>query len=178
MAGGTKRRADIWNSEAPGNTFMTDSNETGPAAVKPCFVICPFGSPESPQRKRSNMLLEYVISPAVRGYGYVVIRADISAEPGVVTIHIIQHLIEDDLLIADITDHNPNVFYELAIRHAIRKPFIQVVHEGEKIPFNIQGIQTVEYDLSDPEKIRKTIEKIKNQIVYYETTGKVSSPGL
>ena len=79
MAGGTKRRADIWNSETPGNTFMTDSNETGPAAVKPCFVICPFGSPESPQRKRSNMLLEYVISPAVRGYGYVVIRADISA---------------------------------------------------------------------------------------------------
>lgn len=144
--------------------------------AKPCFVICPFGPPESQQRKRSNMLLEYVITPAVREHGYAVVRADLSAEPGIVTVHVIQHLIEDALLVADITDHNPNVFYELAIRHSIRKPFIQVIREGDKIPFNIQGVQTVEYDLQDPDKIRRAIEKIRNQITYYETTKRVTSP--
>ena len=154
---------------------MTKKPQTE-AETKLCFVICPFGEPSSKQRKRSDMLLGYVITPAVDDYGYTVIRADLSAEPGVVTIHIIQHLIEDHLLVADITDRNPNVFYELAIRHAIRKPLIQVIQEGEIIPFNIHGVQTIEYDLQDVEKIERTKEKISNHISYYETTGKVTSP--
>lgn len=143
---------------------------------KSCFVICPFGSPESNERKRSDMLLEYLIFPATKDFKYQVSRADLSAQPGIVTVHVIQHLIEDELVIADISDKNPNVFYELAIRHAIRKPYIQLVSINQKIPFNIQEIQTVIYDLTDVKKIKETIDKIKKQIIFYEAGGKVTSP--
>src|SRR5262245_16893228 len=101
-----------------------------------CFVICPFGVPDSASRKRSDMVLEYVITPAVDAFKYSVNRADLAAQPGIVTVHVIQHLIEDNLVIADITERNPNVFYELAIRHAIRKPYVQIVSKDQEIPFN------------------------------------------
>lgn len=143
---------------------------------KQCLVICPFGRPNSDIRKRSDMLLEYVIKKAVEKYGYSVYRADLDAQPGIVTIHVIQHLIEDALVIADITNRNPNVFYELAIRHAIRKPFIQLISEGEEIPFNIQEIQTIKYDVQDIASHKRTIETIEKQIIYYESGGKVTSP--
>jgi hypothetical protein len=145
-------------------------------ADKNCFVICPFGTEDSEERKRSDLLLEYVIKPAVESFDYTVDRADLSMQPGIVTVHVIQHLIEDALVVADITDRNPNVFYELAIRHAIRRPYVQLIATGQKIPFNIQEIQTVVYDLSDVERIKAAIERVKKQIIYYEGGGKVTSP--
>jgi len=51
-----------------------------------------------------------------------VIRADKISEPGIITTQIIGHIVDAELVIADLTDKNPNVFYELAIRHAIRNP--------------------------------------------------------
>jgi len=122
------------------------------------------------------MVLEYVIEPAVADSGMLVTRADLAAQPGIVTVHVIQHLIEDDLVIADITDRNPNVFYELAIRHAIRKPFIQMIESGQTIPFNIQDIQTVIYDVTDVKQIKSAIQMIKKQLIWYSNGGKVTSP--
>jgi hypothetical protein len=144
--------------------------------AKTCFVICPFGAPDSDIRSRSDMVLEYVIKPAVVSAGYEIYRADLAAQPGIVTVHVIQHLIEDDLVVADITDRNPNVFYELAIRHAIRKPYVQIISHGQLLPFNIQEVQTVVYDIADVKGIRAATELIQKQLQYYEAGGKVTSP--
>jgi len=143
---------------------------------KRCFVICPFSNPGSEVRKRSDFVLEFIVKPSVQDLGYEVDRSDMSAKPGIVTVNVIQHLIEDDLVVADITDRNPNVFYELAIRHAIRRPYVQIMSAGQAIPFNIQEIQTVIYDATDVESIKKAIEMIKKQIIYYEGGGSVTSP--
>ena len=62
--------------------------------------------------------------------GYEVTRADKIAESGIINSQIIQRIVEDELLIADLTDMNANVFYELAIRHSIRKPFVQIMQKG------------------------------------------------
>jgi len=145
-------------------------------ADKFCFMICPFGAPGSDVRKRSDLLLEYIVKPSVEDLGYRVERADISAEPGIVTVNVIQHLIEDDLVVADITDRNPNVFYELAIRHAILKPYVQAISTGQVVPFNIQEIQTVVYDLTDVESIKRAIRVINKQVDFYENGGRVTSP--
>jgi hypothetical protein len=61
-----------------------------------------------------------IVAPAAEACGYDTIRADQIAKPGIITSQVIQHLLDDPLVVADLTGWNPNVFYELAIRHAIR----------------------------------------------------------
>ncbi len=129
-------------------------------AQKTCFVIAPIGEAESETRKRSDQILKHVISPAVAECGYEPVRADQISEPGMITSQIIQHIVEDSLVIADLTDRNPNVFYELAIRHAIRKPLVQLIKKGEQIPFDVAGTRTIHvnhHDLDSAEEAKKEI---------------------
>ena len=92
--------------------------------MKTCFVISQIGEENSTQRLEADKVLKYVIKPSLEELGYKVVRADESTEAGSISKSVIQSVIESDLVIADLTNHNPNVFYELAIRHAIAKPFI------------------------------------------------------
>ena len=65
-----------------------------------------------------------------------------------ITMHIIRHILNDQMVVADLTDYNANVFYELALRHAFRKPVVQMIHEGQRPPFDVGGLRTVFYELS------------------------------
>ncbi len=111
-----------------------------------CFVVCPIGSPDSPTRKRSNGFFREVIEPVAKEFGYRVERADHDKAPGIVTEAIVTKIIESDLVIADLHEHNPNVMYEVAIRHATGEPIIQMIEEGEDLPFDIGGLNTIYYD--------------------------------
>ena len=58
----------------------------------------------------------------------------------------------NELVIADLTEENPNVFYELALRHSIRRPLVQIIEKGDTIPFDLVNYRTVEVvdrDLKD-----------------------------
>lgn len=130
------------------------------AELKECFVIAPIGDEESETRKRSDKILDYIIVPAVAECGYKATRADKISEPGMITSQVIQHIVDDPLVIADLTGRNPNVFYELAIRHALRKPFIQIIEKGEQIPFDVAGTRTIyvnHQDLASAEEAKKAI---------------------
>src|SRR5207302_1901064 len=95
---------------------------------------------------------KYVIAAACRECGYgEPVRADKIAEAGMITTQIIQHLIDDAIVVADLTDSNPNVFYELAIRHSFRRPVIQLIQVGQKIPFDVAPPRTVAVDHTDLE---------------------------
>lgn len=96
-----------------------------------CFVISPIGDDNSDTRKRSDMVLKHIICPPIEQLGYEVIRADKISEPGIITTQIIQLIVDSALVIADLTERNPNVFYELALRHAIRKPLVQLIKNGK-----------------------------------------------
>ena len=52
-----------------------------------------------------------------------------------------------DLCIADLTGHNPNVFYELALAQAARRPVVMLKLAGEAIPFDVNGYRVMEFDL-------------------------------
>jgi len=82
-----------------------------------------------------------------------------------ITTKIIDHIINAKLVIADLSGHNPNVFYELALRHATNKPVIQLLEEGQKLPFDVTGISTIFYNLNDLKSFKKTEEQLKNAII-------------
>jgi hypothetical protein len=133
-------------------------------ADKTCFVIAPIGEPESEIRKRSDQVFTYVITPAVQQFGYDPLRADHISEPGLISSQVIQHIVDDPLVIADLTGHNPNVFYELALRHALRKPLVQIMKSGEKIPFDVANTRIIPVDHRDLDSVETAKRDIVKQV--------------
>jgi len=129
-----------------------------------CFVIAPIGDEGSETRTRSDKVLNHVIAPAATECGYEALRADRISEPGIITSQVIQHLVDDPLVIADLTGHNPNVFYELAVRHAVRKPVVQIIQAGERIPFDVAGTRTIELDHRDLDSVARCHQEMVRQI--------------
>lgn len=140
-----------------------------PADCGTCFVISPIGDEESDTRKRSDQVLKHVIAPAVEECGYTPVRADNISEPGMITSQVIQHIVDDPLVVADLTGRNPNVFYELAIRHAIRKPLVQLIKKGEQIPFDVAGTRTIHLDEHDLDSVDEGRKEIVRQVKALET---------
>ena len=135
---------------------------------KECFVICPIGEVDSDTRKHSDLTFNYIIKPVVEEFGYSPNRADLVKESGMITTQIIDKIIKSPLVIADLTDSNPNVFYELAIRHVVKKPYIQMIKSNQDIPFDISGMRTILFDVdleqaeSAKKELREHIESIQN----------------
>lgn len=136
---------------------------------KECFFIAPIGDEGSETRERSDMLMEYIVEEAVSDFGYSVTRADQMDQPGSITSQIIEMTVESDLVVADLTGHNPNVFYELAVRHATGEPFIQLIKSTESIPFDISDLRAIKYGLGVKEaeqareKIRSQLESLRDE---------------
>src|SRR5437870_8180471 len=124
---------------------------------KTCFVISPIGERGSVDRRRADGVLNEIIRAALESRGYKVERADHDKTPGIVTERIINKILDADLVVADLTGLNPNVMYELAVRHAAGKPVIQILEEGQALPFDIRSQNTI-YFTSDlagrPEAVR------------------------
>lgn len=118
-----------------------------------CFLVTPIGDEGSDIRKRSDQVRRYIVGDALEPLGYTLSRADLVNTSGDITEQIVNALLNAELVIADLTDHNPNVFYELALRHAFGKPFIHIIRKGERIPFDIAQQRTVFYDLTDPDSV-------------------------
>lgn len=131
---------------------------------KVCFVIAPIGEADSDIRKRSDQVLKHIVRPAASSCEYKVLRADEIEKPGMITSQVIQHVVNEQLVIADLTGWNPNVFYELAIRHAIRKPVIQLINKGDRIPFDVAGSRTIYIDLHDLDSVETAKQEIITQV--------------
>lgn len=100
-----------------------------------CFYVAPIGDPGSLLRKHSDLFLGSIVEPAVEPFKLSVIRADAIDKPGVITKQVIEYLMKSRLVVVDLSHHNPNVFYELALRHMMRLPVVQIIRMGDKIPF-------------------------------------------
>lgn len=145
--------------------------------IKACFVIAPIGAEGSEERERSDQVLDHIIRPACEECGYEATRADRISEPGLITSQVIQRLIDDDLVVADLTDHNANVFYELAIRHAVKKPVVQLIQSGQSIPFDVAGARTIHVDHHDLDSAAEAQQEIVRQISAVEDDpDKVDTP--
>lgn len=138
---------------------------------KVCFIITPIGKEGTEIRKNADEVLEYIINPVCDSFGYSVVRADKMTNSGLITKAIIEQIISADLVIADLTGSNPNVFYELAIRHSYRKPAIQIIKGDVNIPFDIANMRTISYEttLSGADLAKKDIEAMMQAIENGET---------
>ena len=119
---------------------------------KACFVVGPIGKEGSDVRTHSDWLYEGIIKPAFDGLAEFdkPIRADMIAQPGMITTQVIEHLLEDDLVIADLSLANPNAFYEIGIRHMVQKPIVHMQLKGEPEPFDTSGFRAIKFALRHP----------------------------
>jgi hypothetical protein len=122
-----------------------------------CFVIGPIGKDGSPERKHADLLLHAVIKDVLEGeaFGYKVKRADEDADPGMIGDRVISDILRAELVVADLTDLNPNAFYELGIRHSTLKPTIHVAKSGTLIPFDNVAHRTIFIDLGEWQSIQR-----------------------
>src|SRR5258708_36471708 len=103
---------------------------------KSCFIICPIDKTGSATRMRSDKVLDEIVKPVASDLGYEVERSDTYQKPGIINNQIIQLLHDSNLVIADLTGGNPNVFYELGVRDTLGKPEVLMMQEGEIPPFD------------------------------------------
>lgn len=129
-----------------------------------CFYITPIGEEESEFRKHSDLFLGSIVEPALESFGLKVIRADAIDKPGTITRQIIDYILKSRLVIADLSFHNPNVFYELAIRHAARLPVVQLIRASDRIPFDLSQSRTIKIDTSDIYSLVPRIELYRSEI--------------
>jgi len=143
---------------------------------KTCFVIAPIDKEGSDIRHRSDQLFDHVIEPAVDQFGYKALRSDKIGEPGIITVQIIEQLIKSDLVIADLTFRNPNVYYELGIRHMAEKHYIQIADPDEPIPFDVGNVRTIPVDFRFISSMEKCKAQIIEQLKVIEEGARVVSP--
>ncbi|MFJ2915761.1 hypothetical protein ACIO8F_41870 [Streptomyces sp. NPDC087228] len=116
-----------------------------------CFVVGPIGDPHaaqgSPEQEAYEHhlgIFEQVIAPACEKYAITALRADGIAHAGDINEQICRHVVESDLVVADVSGGNPNVMYELGLRHITGKPTIHIGEAGQ-LPFDIASIRTIRY---------------------------------
>lgn len=132
-----------------------------------CFYVSPIGEPGSEQRQHADLFMDHIIQPAlaaVEGINLRVVRADKIESSGVITSQIIRHLLQARLVIADLSFHNPNVFYELAIRHASRLPTVHIIRMNDTIPFDLTQMRTVRIDTSSIYSLIPRLDTYKAEI--------------
>lgn len=131
---------------------------------KTCFIICPISNEGTDIRKRSDQLMKHIIDPVCKDKGFEVVRIDKLQHNTSITDEIKKYLQNSDLVISDITDHNPNCFYESGYREAFNKPLIFMKNKGTSIPFDISTTRNLEYNLSDPDDVEKAKQELSSTI--------------
>lgn len=69
------------------------------------------------------------------------------------------------VLVAELTTKNPNVFYELGLAHALKKPVVLVSSNENDVPFDLQHIRVIYYDVNDPFWGAKLVDKVAENIL-------------
>lgn len=132
-----------------------------------CFVIMPFGGEDEERQKHFLGVYQTILAAAADRAGYISKRSDLGGGPGNITGGIILDLLNADIVIADLTDGNANVLFELGIRHVFRKNgTVHVVDSTRQIPFDIAQYRAIKYtaDLASvPDVINKIVDAIKQR---------------
>ena len=126
-----------------------------PGAGQTAFIISPIGDKLSPRGTPARLayeenvqMWEQVFEPACKELGLEAIRADKISEPGEIPEQIFVHLRTAPVVIADVTGGNPNVMYELGLRHTRDLITVQVGQHG-RLPFDISTIRTIQFQRTE-----------------------------
>lgn len=131
---------------------------------KKCFVVCPIGDPESDIRKHSDRVLEYIIKPACQTHNLEIIRNDKILNSNEFNHDVLDNLDSCDLVIADISQNNPNVFLEVGYRLKTQLPLV-LIYEYENGLNNPTDIYTTRahpysFDITKSNKFIEDLEQV------------------
>lgn len=151
---------------------------------KRCFVIMPFSDPEGYAPGHFRKVYDQIIKPAVENAGYKAYRVDENGVSDLITTKIFNAILDCDMAVCDLSSRNPNVLYELGIRHAFDKPVVLIKDNKTDRIFDIQGISTVEYRrerlydevIEDQKKISEAITANENNSSGYSILNIVNLP--
>lgn len=141
-----------------------------------CFVIMPFGDPiKNPDYHKMmehiysmwiKPTIESITVPGTSDQKFTCHRADKDLSPGEIISHVIENLVDSFIVIADLSDRNPNVFYELGVRHAVSNNTILIARSLDDIPFDLRQLRTILFSYDPPglfklqNSLKETIQSI------------------
>ena len=134
---------------------------------KVCFIISAIGESGTPTRERADKVYKYLIAPVCEDLGYKPIRVDHVNAVDNINETIINYLKTAHMVIADMTEHNPNAFYELGFRQALELPLVPIIESGGKLPFDVMMTRTTFYD-TDVSKIEESKVDLKSKMQSFE----------
>lgn len=134
---------------------------------KICFIVTAIGESGTPTRERADNVYKYLIAPVCEELGYRPVRVDHVNAVDNINETVINYLKTAPMVVADMTDHNPNAFYELGFRQALELPLVPIIKVGERLPFDVITTRTVFYD-TDVAKIEDSKENLKAKIQSFE----------
>jgi hypothetical protein len=139
--------------------FKKLSKAASVSASDTCFVMMPFAAPLGDYYSK-------IFEPAIEKAGLKAVRADDDIfGTGKIIDQIWSGINAATVLIAELTSRNPNVYYELGLAHALKKPVVLVCSNEQDVPFDLKHIRVIYYDMHDPFWGTKLIEKVAENIL-------------
>jgi hypothetical protein len=133
--------------------------EVAVKAGETCFVMQPFAPPHGDY-------YEKIYKPAIEKTGLQPVRADAEIfGTGKIIDQVWSGINAAKVLVAELTTRNPNVFYELGLAHALNKPVVLISSNEPDVPFDLQHIRVIYYDVNDPFWGTKLVEKVAENIL-------------
>lgn len=122
---------------------VTTEPEHARTYLDTCFVMMPFG-------QWQDVYYRDVFAPAIKEAGMEPVRADELFSTGTVIEQIWEQIQKSKILLADLTGKNANVFYELGLAHAARKPVVFTSGDVSDVPFDLRHLRVIVYNVNDP----------------------------
>ena len=142
------------------NPKTTQTAKADEVSSKSCFVIMPFGG-------WFDTYYEQIYAEAIRAAGLVPRRADDIYRAGTIVNDIWELTRSATIILADLTERNPNVMYELGLAHALAKPAILLTESIDDVPFDLRALRMIHFDKNAPDwgvslaqKITKAIQEV------------------
>lgn len=157
-SGPQPRVLDVGRQEGQQGGRAPDGTKLAVPAGATCFVMQPFAG-------ALGGYYDTIFKPAINQAGLVPLRADADIfATGKIIDQIWSGINSATVLVAELTSKNPNVFYELGLAHALRKPVVLVSSNEEDVPFDLRHIRVIVYDQADPFWGEKLIDKVADNI--------------
>lgn len=160
---GKMRISDV-SQQLPGVVESTEdlrkaTRTANVSATDSCFVLMPFAIPLG---NHYSLIYE----PAIQKAGLKAVRADADIfATGKIMDQVWTGINAATVLVAELTSRNPNVFYELGIAHALKKPVVLISSNEDDVPFDVRHIRVIYYDVNDPFWGEKLMSKVAENIV-------------
>ena len=137
---------------------------------KTCFVVMGYGKKTDYKIGRSidlDKTYNNILKPLIEELGMECVRSDEIIHSGIIDKPMFNQLISADIVIADISTYNPNAFYEIGYRSALKKPIIHLKSKETSIPFDISSIRTFDYDLTDLDAVTELKQRLNKTIATF-----------